>query len=76
MQLRRRVRSFASALTLLIAAAAIQASLQVNLEDVGPRIGAIVPAFSGVDQFGRKQTLQTVIGQEGAMLVFFRSADW
>jgi hypothetical protein len=52
------------------------ASSQVNLEAVGPRVGAPVPEFAGVDQFGQKQTLQTVLGSEGAMLVFFRSADW
>jgi hypothetical protein len=49
---------------------------QVNFETIGPRVGTIVPAFSGVDQFGRFQTLQSVSGSEGAMLVFFRSADW
>jgi len=43
---------------------------------IGPQIGSAVPAFSGVDQLGRTQTLQSVMGPKGAMLVFFRSADW
>ena len=49
---------------------------QPNVEAIGPAVGAAVPAFSGVDQFGRTQTLQSVLGPNGAMLVFFRSADW
>jgi hypothetical protein len=47
-----------------------------NLDKIGPAVGSIVPAFSGVDQFGRTHTLQSIVGAEGAMLVFFRSADW
>jgi hypothetical protein len=35
-----------------------------------------VPEFAGTDQFGRTQTVQGVLGAKGAMIVFFRSADW
>jgi hypothetical protein len=42
----------------------------------GPNAGQPVPAFSAQDQEGRTQTLQSVMGPKGAMLVFFRSADW
>jgi hypothetical protein len=42
----------------------------------GPNAGQPVPAFSVQDQDGRTQTLQSVMGPKGAMLVFFRSADW
>jgi hypothetical protein len=45
-------------------------------EAVGPRPGAQVPAFAGVDQFGQERTLQSLLDREGLMLVFFRSADW
>jgi hypothetical protein len=47
-----------------------------DINSLGPRLGARAPEFAGVDQFGRAQTLQSVLGPEGAMLVFFRSADW
>jgi hypothetical protein len=47
-----------------------------DLTALGPRIGAPVPQFGAVDQFGRAQTLQTLMGRDGLMLVFFRSADW
>ncbi len=42
----------------------------------GPDIGEKIPAFSAPDQNGKVQTLATVTGPKGAMLVFFRSADW
>ena len=42
----------------------------------GPDVGQPVPAFSAKDQDGRNQTLKSIMGPKGAMLVFFRSADW
>ena len=42
----------------------------------GLEIGHPVPAFSAQDQDGRTQTLKSIVGRNGAMLVFFRSADW
>jgi hypothetical protein len=48
----------------------------VDTSKIGPQVGAVVPAFSGTDQFGRPHTPASVMGPKGAMLVFFRSADW
>lgn len=59
-----------------ITAAASQAPAVVDTGRLGPQVGATVPAFSGVDQFGRPHTMTSVMGPKGAMLVFFRSADW
>ena len=42
----------------------------------GPDVGQQVPSFSAQDQEGRNQTLKSIMGPKGAMLVFFRSADW
>jgi hypothetical protein len=42
----------------------------------GPDVGQPVPTFSAQDQEGRTQTLKSIMGPKGAMLVFFRSADW
>jgi hypothetical protein len=42
----------------------------------GPEVGQRVPAFSAMDQDGRSETLKSIMGPKGAMLVFFRSADW
>jgi hypothetical protein len=42
----------------------------------GPAVGEAVPAFSATDQTGRTQTLTSLMGAKGTMLIFFRSADW
>jgi hypothetical protein len=42
----------------------------------GPEVGAAAPGFSLVDQGGKTQTLESLMGAKGLMLVFFRSADW
>ena len=42
----------------------------------GPAVGARAPDFSAPDQAGRTQTLKSIMGPKGAMLVFYRSADW
>ena len=42
----------------------------------GPQVGQQVPDFNLRDQTGRMRNLQSVMGPRGAMLVFFRSADW
>jgi len=47
-----------------------------ELDKLGPQVGSRVPDFSLTDQNGRTQTLKSVLGPNGAMLVFFRSADW
>jgi hypothetical protein len=40
------------------------------------QMGKKAPAFSARDQFGRLQTLDTLKGTNGTVLLFFRSADW
>jgi hypothetical protein len=47
-----------------------------DVERLGPQVGDVVPGFSAPDQFGRAQTLTSIMGANGAMLVFNRSADW
>ena len=57
-------------------AAAASPAQQVDVTRLGPQVGERVPDFSLPDQQGRAQTLKTLMGPSGAMLVFFRSADW
>jgi peroxiredoxin len=42
----------------------------------GPEIGKTVTEFSAPDQTGKTQTLKSIMGPKGALLVFYRSADW
>ncbi|HEY4977742.1 MAG TPA: hypothetical protein VII25_01130 [Candidatus Acidoferrum sp.] len=48
----------------------------VELMSIGLVVGQKAPAFSARDQFGRLQTLDTLKGTHGTVLLFFRSADW
>jgi hypothetical protein len=66
---------------LLVAVAGAVAGAQgppaaIDTSKIGPQTGAVAPAFEGIDQFGNRRSLSSVYGTKGAMLVFFRSADW
>jgi hypothetical protein len=43
---------------------------------IGLAVGEKAPAFTARDQFGREQSLETLKGPKGTVLLFFRSADW
>lgn len=63
-----RVLMFGMALTaVLLAQSAVR---------TGPAVGSAVPKFEAQDQNGRVETLDRIAGPKGAMLVFYRSADW
>jgi hypothetical protein len=59
--------ALAATLSVLVANAAIK---------TGPPVGGRIPDFSAPDQNGTAQSLKTIAGPKGAMLVFYRSADW
>ena len=48
----------------------------IVVANLGPQVGAQVPDFQLSDQFGEIQNLESVMGPNGAMLLFHRSADW
>ena len=50
--------------------------IRIDLAKLGPQVGQQVPDFSLPDQTGKTWTRQSIMGRNGAMLVFFRSADW
>ena len=70
-----------SALAVLLSASAPIGQAQppapiVDTATLGPQVGTAVPPISGVDQFGKTQSLASLSGPKGLMLVFSRSADW
>jgi hypothetical protein len=68
-----------AALSVLVPRAASMQAPQptrIDVSKLGPQVGARVPEFSLHDQTGRTRTLQSIMGTKGAMLVFYRSADW
>src|SRR5829696_2435956 len=42
----------------------------------GPNVGQRLASFRLTDQHGAVQTFETIRGPKGAMIVFYRSADW
>jgi hypothetical protein len=55
---------------------AVIRATSIKLMSIGLTVGEKAPAFSARDQFGRTQTLDTLKGANGTVLLFFRSADW
>ena len=55
---------------------AIRGAVIKRLTSIGLEVGQKAPAFSGRDQFGREQSLETLKGPKGTVVLFFRSADW
>jgi len=51
-------------------------SQKIDVSKLGPQAGERVPDFSLKDQNGKTWTLQSIMRPKGAVLVFFRSADW
>jgi hypothetical protein len=46
------------------------------LTGIGLNVGQKAPAFTARDQFGKEQSLATLRGPKGTVILFFRSADW
>ena len=51
-------------------------SQAADVQTIGPQVGARVPSFTLTDQTGHARSLESLMGPKGAILVFFRSADW
>jgi hypothetical protein len=60
----------------LIFLCALTSATQSSAPEKGPRIGDALPPFEAQDQFGRTETLASLRGPKGLVLLFFRSADW
>jgi hypothetical protein len=48
----------------------------LGARDYGPPIGSKMPGFKLSDQDGKTHTLASLLGPKGAVILFFRSADW
>ena len=64
------------ACSLLFGALHQQAPPLPDVQKLGPQVGDRVPDFTLTDQSGQSRTLMSLMGSKGAMLVFYRSADW
>jgi hypothetical protein len=83
-RVRRRLASVCHAVALICGLAGLPAALMLaqppqptpDIQALGPQVGSRVPDFRLADQHGQTRTLQSLVGPNGLMLVFFRSADW
>jgi hypothetical protein len=48
----------------------------VDVTRLGPQVGDTVPNFTLSDQRGQPRTLSSLMGPNGLVLAFNRSADW
>ena len=60
----------------LVIAQGPPAKTAADFAKLGPQVGERVPDFSLPDQSGTPRDLRSVLGPNGVMLVFFRSAEW
>ena len=75
----RSIAELAVGVSLLVRVPIIAQSpsrVPIDVSKLGPRVGEHVPDFSLTDQTGKTWTLRSIMGPKGAMIVFFRSADW
>ncbi len=49
---------------------------RIDVSKLGPQVGERVPDFSLPDQNGQLHTLNSIMGPNGALLLFHRSANW
>ena len=69
-------RRFITAIALRLGLVTIVAAQAPDPQALGPKVGERVPEFSLLDQHGTMRSLRSTLGPKGAVLVFFRSADW
>jgi hypothetical protein len=80
MRIFRRSTSLVSIAAALLLAlpmlTAAQDRAPIDVHSLGPQVGERVPDFNLPDQRGQLQTLDSIKGPNGTMLLFHRSADW
>lgn len=73
---RAAVTGVLAALVLGFSVHAMQSRDRIDVASLGPQVGDQAPNFSLPDQNGRVQTRDSILGPNGAILLFHRSADW
>ncbi len=61
---------------LILSLAALASSATPDLAHLGPSVGDTMPDFSAPDQNGTVRSLASLLRSKGAIIVFYRSADW
>ena len=48
----------------------------INVAELGPQVGDEIPDFTLPDQNGKTWSRDSLMGENGALILFHRSADW
>lgn len=56
--------------------ATAQDGVSIDVSTLGPQVGERVPEFNLPDQKGQFRSLDSLMGPNGIILMFHRSADW
>ena len=67
---------FSSLLLANLSPAAQQTPAKIDVNRLGPQVGEKIPDFTLQDQTGKTWSRDSLMGKNGLMLVFYRSADW
>lgn len=62
--------------SLLLATVQVAAPTRPDPMMLGPKVGQVLPAFEARDATGTLRTFDSLKGENGLVLVLFRSADW
>ncbi|MGH9502673.1 MAG: hypothetical protein ACRD20_07480 [Terriglobales bacterium] len=61
----------------IVGLAVLAAGVTLSAQEMpGLPAGKAAPPFRARDQFAKEQTLSSLMGPNGLVLLFFRSADW
>jgi len=66
----------AALLTVFSTMATAQDGISIDVSALGPQVGDRVPDFNLPDQEGKYRSLDSLMGPNGIILMFHRSADW
>jgi len=67
---------FVAAMTLAVGCRMSESRATIDIDELGPQVGERVADFTLPDQNGRLVSLESILGPNGALLMFYRSADW
>jgi hypothetical protein len=63
-------------MTLAVACQVSDSRRTIDIDDLGPQVGDRVADFTLPDQHGNLVSLESILRPNGAILMFYRSADW
>ncbi|MDE0626889.1 MAG: hypothetical protein OXH99_10865 [Bryobacterales bacterium] len=65
-----------ASIAVFAAAGMMMAAASLYASTAGPEAGSAIPSFEAVDQAGETRSFEDLTGENGLLLLFFRSADW